>query len=91
MGFMEIIGLIGTVATIITKAIPFVEGLFAGQENAGPAKSAIVMNMAQVAVAGVEDAVVKNNPQWAILAPLAQRFINDAIAAINEIQAQEGK
>ena len=90
MGFMEIIGLIGVVAGIITKAIPFVEGLFAGQENSGAAKSAIVMNMAQVAVTGVGDAVAANNPQWAVLAPLAQRFINDAIAAIKEIESQKG-
>jgi len=49
------------------------------------------MNMAQVAVSGVEGAFVKNNPQWAFLAPLAKQFIDSAIQAANEIQAAQAK
>ena len=89
MDFVVIIGLIGTVANIVTKAIPFVEELFSGKDNAGAAKSAIVMNMAQVAFSGVEGAIIKNNPNWAVLEPLVQNFINDSIAAIKKIQEAE--
>ena len=81
---MEFIALISKVAQIITRAIPFVEELF-GAES-GASKSAVVMNIAQIAVAGVEGQIAKESPKWQILAPLAQRFINDAIAAINEIK-----
>jgi hypothetical protein len=88
MEFAAIVSLIATVANVIVKAIPFVEELFDGKPDSGPEKAAIVMNMAQVAVSGVEGAFAKNNPQWAFLAPLAKRFIDDAIAAVNQIQAQ---
>jgi len=91
MEFAAIINMITIVASVIMKAIPFVEQLFDGEPDSGPKKAAIVMNMANVAISGVEGEFAKNNPQWAYLAPLAKRFIDDAIAAVNAIQEQEGK
>lgn len=91
MEFAAIINIISMVATVIVKAIPFVESLFDGEEDSGAKKAAAVMNMAQIAVSGVEGEFAKNNPQWAFLAPLAKNFIDNAIKAANEIQAQEGK
>jgi hypothetical protein len=76
---------VGTVINAILKAIPFVESLF----GKGTDKKAAVMNIAELASNSAADAIVANNPNWAFIKPMADKFIEDVVAAANAVEAAQ--
>jgi hypothetical protein len=82
MNFLGVISILGTVINVIMKAIPFVEELF----KDGADKKAAVVEMTQIAVSGIADGVIKNNPNWDFIKPMAEKFIDDVVAAANAIE-----
>ncbi|MFA5158718.1 MAG: hypothetical protein WC451_06070 [Patescibacteria group bacterium] len=82
MNFLGVVSVLGIVIQTIIKAIPFVEELF----KDGADKKAAVVEMAQIAVSGVADGVIKNNPNWDFIKPMAEKFIDDVVAAANAIE-----
>jgi hypothetical protein len=79
MNFATVISIIGTVISVIMKAIPLVEELF----EKGTDKKAAVMALAQTAADSTADQIIKNNPNWSFIKPMADRFIEDVITAYN--------
>jgi hypothetical protein len=79
----SIIKVVGIVIIVIVKAIPFVEDLF----TAGADKKTAVMNLAETAANSVSDQIIANNPNWSFIKPMADKFIEDVIAAINAVEA----
>ena len=88
MGFTEIMAMIGLLMTVITKAIPFIEEIMNGAPGAD--KKAAVTAIAKIAVSGIAAPIVANNPKWDFLAPMASAFIDNAVTAVNAVQAAQG-
>jgi hypothetical protein len=79
MNFLGIIAIVESVISIILKAIPFVEQLF----EKGTDKKSAVMSLAEMAADSATDKIIANNPNWAFIKPMADKFIDDVIAAVN--------
>ena len=85
MNIGTLVSIIGTVISVIMKAIPFVEELFA----TGTDKKNAVMGLAETAANSSADMIIANNPNWSFIKPMADKFIEDVIAAWNAVEAAQ--
>ena len=85
MGFTALVTLLGTVLHVILKGIPFVEGLL----EKGSDKKAAVMGLAETVANSATDQIIANNPNWVFIKPMADKFIEDVLTAVNAAKAAQ--